>query len=58
MKVQIKNRFGEVAAEFERKEKVWTGQRRGESFMTALVRCYYPAEYRRIQKRYGKAVTA
>lgn len=55
MKVKVVTRFGKVI-EFEKKEKAWTGVRRGETFIGALVRCYYPAEHRRIQKRYGKEV--
>lgn len=53
MKVKIKTRFGKVV-EFEKKEKVFF-QLPGESFITALVRTYYPAQYRRI---YGRKAAA
>lgn len=52
MKVKIVTRFGEVK-EFERKPKVFN-YKKGESFETALVRCYYPNEYRRMQKEYKR----
>jgi len=47
MKITIKTRNGKEV-EFERKEKVFF-QKHGESFMTALVRTYYPAKYREHQ---------
>ena len=47
MKIMIKTRYGKEV-EFERKEKVFF-QKHGESFMTALVRTYYPAKYREHQ---------
>lgn len=51
MKVKIVTRFGEVK-EFERKPKV-LNFKAGERFETALIRCFYPAEYRRMVKEYG-----
>lgn len=51
MKTKFKDRFGNEV-EFERKEKVFTGCRRGERFELALVRCFYPAEWRRMKKQY------
>ena len=52
MKIKFKDRFGRKV-EFVKKEKVFR-QLPGESFMTALVRTYYPNVYRRHQQMRDK----
>ena len=55
MKVIITTRFGDKI-EFERKEKKTT-QLPGETFLDSLVRCWYPKEWRKIQKqKKGKVI--
>ena len=50
MKVEFKDRFGNPV-KFEAREKETRFEvLPGERFMTALVRTYYPREYRRIYK--------
>ena len=48
MNVKFKDRFGNEVS-FDKKERVFE-QRPGESFMTALVRTYYPRDYERHQR--------